>query len=33
MDRLANGEKLKEEDLKDVDKLIEDFKKGADFRS
>ncbi len=29
MDRLANGEKLKEDDLKEVDKLIEDFKKGS----
>lgn len=31
IDRLANGEKLKEEDLKEVDKLIEDFKKGSKF--
>lgn len=28
MDRLGNGEKLKEEDLKDVDTMIEEFKKG-----
>lgn len=31
MSRLANGEKLKEDDLKEVDKMIEEFKKGADF--
>lgn len=31
MDRLGSGEKLKEDDLKEVDKLIEDFKKGANF--
>lgn len=28
MDRLANGEKLKEDDFKEVDKMIEEFKKG-----
>jgi len=28
MDRLGSGEKLKEEDLKEVDKMIEEFKKG-----
>lgn len=27
MDRLSNGEKLKEDDLKEVDKVIEEFKK------
>ena len=31
MDRLANGEKLKEDDLKPVDEMIREFKKGADF--
>jgi F-type H+-transporting ATPase subunit alpha len=31
MDRLGSGEKLKEDDLKEVDKLIEDFKKGTSF--
>jgi F-type H+-transporting ATPase subunit alpha len=28
MDRLASGEKLKEDDLKEVDKMIDSFKKG-----
>jgi F-type H+-transporting ATPase subunit alpha len=31
MDRLSSTEKLKEDDLKEVDKLIQDFKKGASF--